>query len=118
MFLNKNAKRGVVLYVKKDLNAQECEIFEDCKFEENVWCTFTSVNDEKVLIGCIYRSPNSVMANNEYLYELLKRKEMSEYDKICIVGDFNFPKASWDSLRGMEGMILWNVFEMLFYGRK
>jgi len=103
MFLNKNAKRGVVLHVKKELNARECETFDDSKFEESVWCTFTSANDENVLVGCIYRSPNSLKENNEYLFELLKRKEMNDYDKICILGDFNFPKASWDSLRRGDG---------------
>jgi hypothetical protein len=65
MFLNINAKRGVVLYANKCLNAREIDQFDKYNFEESTWCTFESINKEKVLFGCIYRSPNSSKENTE-----------------------------------------------------
>ena len=97
MFLNSNIQRGVAIYVNKALNAQECTDFNSSPFQESVWCTFNSISDGRVLIGCIYRSPNtSTQENDENLFNLLKSEGMVKYDKICIVGDFNFPKVNWE----------------------
>ena len=44
----------------------------DSLFNECVWCSFLDGNDENVLFGCIYRSPNSSVENTNELYRLLK----------------------------------------------
>ena len=50
-----------------------------------------------MLIGCMYRSPNtSSEENNEKLFQLLKSSKMLQYSRICIVGDFNYPYVCWD----------------------
>ena len=99
MFLNSNHKRGVALYVDSKLNACECEELNRSSFEESVWCTFTSANNERVLLGCIYRSPNtSDEGNDEKLFQLLKSEEVTKFDKICITGDFNYPNVRWDGI--------------------
>ena len=95
MFLNKEPKRGIAMYFDKGLNAQPCHDFDN-DFEEQLWCTFKGGNEELVLVGCIYRSPNSNDNNNNELFKLLRAEQMSKYDKILIFGDFNFPDVKWD----------------------
>ena len=48
IFINKDYKRGVILYLNKNLKAIECDIFDSVEFEESVWCQFLSKNGEKV----------------------------------------------------------------------
>ena len=65
-------------------------------FPESIWCNFTSANEEKVLIGCIHKSPKSTEENIQELLNLMKSDSLNDYDKICIVGDFNDPSVRWD----------------------
>ena len=96
LFMNKDPKRGVALYFHKKLNAKEYYLLGNTKFEECVWGTFVGGKGERVLIGCIYRSPNSSVANDERLFDLLKNEDIQKFDKVCITGDFNFPNVRWD----------------------
>ena len=96
MFLSRGVGRGIVLYFKQELNAEECYELNTHNFKESLWCTFKDGNNKKVLVGCVYRSPNSSLDNNELLYSLLMKDEIQCYNKICIMGDFNFPSAKWD----------------------
>ena len=98
MFLNEEPKRGIAMYFAKELNAQLCVEFANNKFQEQLWCTVRGGNDETVLVGCIYRSPNSDDQNNTELFNMLKSEKMSKFNKICIVGDFNFPDVNWDGV--------------------
>jgi endonuclease/exonuclease/phosphatase family metal-dependent hydrolase len=95
IFVNERQFRGVALYLKSTLNANECTELTDKSFDESVWCEFVDANGEKVLIGCVYRSPNTSHENTERLYELLRSKNIEKYKKVCIMGDFNFPKIHW-----------------------
>ena len=52
MFLNKNPQGGVASYIHKTVHAQACDTFKDYLFKESVWSHFTSISNEKVLIGC------------------------------------------------------------------
>ena len=61
-----------------------------------MWCNFTSTNEEKVLIGRIYKSPNPTEKNTQELLKLMKSDLLNNYDKIYIVGDFNYPSVRWD----------------------
>ena len=55
-----------------------------------------------MLLGCIYRSPNSPDENNDKLLDLLSQDTIQAYDKVCIVGDFNYPGISWERGEGGE----------------
>ena len=96
MFINKKPDRGVVLYADKTLGAKECPELDSSLFQESVWCYFLDSNNEKILIGCVYRNGKSSEENNQELFNLLKANLLSKYDKICIMGDFNYPKLKWD----------------------
>ena len=95
LYLNSNPKRGIVLYVSESLNSQSCSIMNNSDFEESVWVQFTTGDENKVLFGCVYKSPNGTCDNEELLLELLKRDTLQEFDCVCITGDFNFPNIDW-----------------------
>ena len=48
------------------------------------------------MIGRIYKSPNSTEKNTQELLKLMKSDLLNNYDKIYIVGDFNYPSVRWD----------------------
>ena len=48
-----------------------------------------------MLIGAIYRSPNSNVANSRQLIELISRAVGLKYDYTVLVGDFNYPNINW-----------------------
>ena len=95
-FENTDSKRGVALFINNSYNARSVDILNSNKYQEGIWCSFNSKENFKILIGCLYRSPNSNNLNNHLLNELLKSEEISKYKKVCIVGDFNYPKLKWD----------------------
>ena len=96
MFVNSKPERGTGLYMKNSLNAAECKELNSHKFQESVWCTFKSDNNLSVLLGCVYKSPNTDAINVEHLYDLLIRASRLKFDKICIVGDFNYRTVNWN----------------------
>ncbi len=70
LFMNSDSKRGVLLLAEKSLNAeavedQNCHLFEEC-----VWCKYETCNQEKVLLGVVYRSPKSSEENKERLFKI------------------------------------------------
>ena len=49
-----------------------------------------------LLIGCIYRSPNSETLNNEKLMSDIKKVCSDQaYSHILLCGDFNYPEINW-----------------------
>ena len=99
LFLEKHPQRGVIIYTKECLQAQEVTEFEHLNFKESAWCKFETQNNEKVLIGNIYHSPNSNIENTTKLFEILKDESniFNKFDRIIITGDFNFPNIKWSS---------------------
>ena len=95
-FVNENPKRGCIIHAHQSLNAEPCEELNKHEFEESVWCKFTSPNSEKILVGCVYRSPNSQEENKLKLFDLLRSDEIQSFDKVVICGDFNFSSVRWD----------------------
>ena len=49
----------------------------------------------KLIVGCIYRSPNSNEENDDRLYKLMNKANESGATHILIVGDFNYPELNW-----------------------
>lgn len=96
MFMNNKPKRGIIMYFDKKLNARECSELNNSQFDESLWCSYKGAQDETVLVGCIYHSPNSSEENTKLLFNLLKHEEISKYNKILIMGDFNYPDIKWD----------------------
>lgn len=51
------AKRGIVIYIKSTLKA--CEVDIDSEFSESVWIKIPLLGHDKLLFGCVYKSPSS-----------------------------------------------------------
>ena len=57
-FSNINSfKRGVIIYVSQKLCMNPVDA--DLEFDESVWVEVKLKGEDKLLVGCIYRSPNS-----------------------------------------------------------
>ena len=57
---------------------------------------------EKLIVGCIYRSPHSTKENNEKLCQLLQEVSDMPCNQIMIMGDFNFPNINWKTISTYE----------------
>ena len=86
--------RGTCIYIANHLIATQTKLGPD--FKESVWCEII-INSEKILLGCIYRSPSSSVENNESLNKLLDQLPSVQHDHLVIVGDFNFKEIDWEN---------------------
>ena len=57
-------KRGIALYIKQNLMAEEIKTGD---FQENVWANIKMSGKDILLVGCIYKSPNSDKENLDKL---------------------------------------------------
>ena len=67
-------------------------------FIESVWCSIRLANDDKLLVGCVYRSPGSSKDNNIKLNALLKNAVQLDFSHVLICGDFNYKEINWHNL--------------------
>jgi len=91
-----NEGRGLILYVKQELEATPVSF--NVQFQESIWTSISIDANTKnsMLIGCIYRNPNSTDENNYQLLQLLKEANSNRYASVLILGDFNYPHINWD----------------------
>jgi hypothetical protein len=88
---------GVILYVRDSLKSVPCSEMNRHKFKEMTWSVVTLENNNKLLVGVIYRSPYSNEANNEELLNVLKQSIIVNcINQILIMGDFNYPEISYE----------------------
>ena len=66
-----SAKRGVCIYTHVSLNATENRDMTNFDEEESVWCDVKLTENDRLLIGCIYRSPNSSISNDAKINKVL-----------------------------------------------
>ena len=88
-----NVGRGISVYVKDYLNSEIIEI--SVNFKVNIFVKVKLLSKKIVLLGCIYRSPNSTNENNENLLLLLEEVCGLRRDILIIVGDFNYKEVDW-----------------------
>ncbi|XP_071160777.1 uncharacterized protein [Mytilus edulis] len=92
-----NNGRGIIMYIKQELQAVEITFNHD--FKEFTCAKINLMNNDKLLVGCIYKSPSSTEENHRLLNELLlKISNLEEkYTHILLTGDFNFPSINWET---------------------
>ena len=80
MFYNGEVGRGIIMDIHSSLKA--VEINYNNKFEEVIWLQLNLVNDEKILLACIYRSPKSFQDNSELMMKMMNEMLMSKYKHV------------------------------------
>ena len=95
-----DARRGVVIYVKKGLKAQEINFSAYETVKDTVWVKLQLENGE-LLIGCIYRSPSNKEDMNDQLYKLVKNAIQGR-THILLTGDFNHPEIDWENETSLQ----------------
>ena len=94
MFLSLIGKgRGVILYTKKKMLAKLVTL--DTDFNESIWCWIHLNRNNQMLLGCLYRSPNSTIANSEQLTALINKLHKEKYSHLLVMGDFNYREMNW-----------------------
>ena len=91
--------RGVAIYVHCSLHVSEVS-FDQTNFKEQLWVEMALEGSDRLLIGCLYRSPSADGRHStEALAELMKHVVSSGvgYSHVVIAGDFNMPDIDWGS---------------------
>jgi hypothetical protein len=86
--------RGVSLYITKELKPSACDAMTN-NFNEAVFVECHPQNGRNLLVGLIYRSPNSSPENTEKLNSLLKQASETAKGDLILLGDYNFPEIDW-----------------------
>ena len=87
--------RGVATYIHESISSIVVENLTTELFQKSVWCCCKLDNNDKLLIGNIYRSPNSSPEKYKNLNILLKTEVQAACSHILITGDFNYKDIDW-----------------------
>ncbi|XP_071123444.1 uncharacterized protein [Mytilus edulis] len=86
--------RGLLMYV--DSNLEATGITMKTEFQENLSIKVKLNQNDKLLVGLIYRTPsNSSKEYNDKLVDLMSEATDMGYSHILIMGDFDYPEINW-----------------------
>ena len=89
---------GVGIYVYSKIS--DCAIITfNSEFKEALWVQILLHNHDSLLVGCIYHSPSSNLANSVSLRCNLLNI-IDGYTHLLICGDFKFPNIDWSFITG------------------
>ena len=114
--------KGAALYISNSLNHSACPLFDEVLFDCSAWSIIKLARNKSLLVGVIYRSPNSTDQNNHTLLEIMKKASRSNHTHLMICGDFNLPLIEWNNLCSIdlensfttafvEAMEEWNLYQ-------
>ncbi|CAL4086760.1 unnamed protein product [Meganyctiphanes norvegica] len=91
---------GTMLYISNQLGQRECNTLNrplnGISFDSSTWCWVSPTKGKKILVGSIYRSPNSSSVNdNHMLRQLELANNVAGRNRLLLMGDFNVPKINW-----------------------
>ena len=97
--LGASGKRGVAIYVKEGISCEEIKF--QSTYSDQVWVKLSLLNNEKLLCGCVYRSPttdsNTTRASTTQVCTVIKEAVGLGLSHLLIVGDFNYPRIDWET---------------------
>ena len=71
--------------------------FSDNSFKDHVWVKIDLQGQDKLLVGCIYRSPSAAMETSiSSLCRLLE--VLNDFTHLLICGDFNVKDINWSTM--------------------
>ena len=87
---------GCVLYVSQELKSYSCKELENVQGNDGVWCWVRLSKEARILVGCMYRSPNSSHDNNTlFMRQIEKASDVANQNRILLMGDFNIKEINW-----------------------
>lgn len=101
MYFGPTHQRGVAIYCKQGITANQVEFEED--FSEYVTCTIKLRNNDTLLLCSLYRSPNNKEHNNDGLIRLLSTIESHPSSHKLITRDFNYKEIDWANIVSTVG---------------
>ena len=116
LFTNNMKKTGIAIYVIKDLHANMEEGLEDELVEENLWVSVELCGRDKLLIGCIYRSPNSTEENNDFCTRIREDQNPSLIDLVLVNEDDMVHNVASEPPLGLSDHVLVAFDFMCYYG--
>ena len=81
--------------VKSQLISNSYEKLTSHSFKESVWAVVQLEGRDKLLIGCIYRSPSADEHNNTQMLNMLGTVADENFSHILIICDFNCKNVNW-----------------------
>ena len=94
--IENNKGRGLLLYIKKEISSNEVEMTTE--FDEKLFVHINLNNNDKLLVGLIYRSPSEKdKEKNAKLNSLIQEACSKGYTHILMMGDFNYPDIDWNN---------------------
>ena len=95
-----SAVKEECIYVKSHLGASRLDV--NSEHIEGVFGKISLDKGDQPLLGCIYRSPNTNEIGNEEMRNLILLCSARSYSHFLLMGNFNYPKISWDPIRMPE----------------
>ena len=88
--------RGTMIYISSSCSANEVKLRD--QDEESLWMEVNTIDQGKMILGGVYRSPNASNEANRRINDNITEL-CSEHNnhKIVIVGDFNMPNIEWNT---------------------
>jgi hypothetical protein len=80
--------RGVALFVRDSLSACELHLGGDV-FEGAAWCEIGLKDKDRLVVGIVYRSPNSSEEQNSTLIATINDAVKNKSSHLMVMGDFN-----------------------------
>ena len=89
----KDSGRGTILHVHNSLPAKQIDIdINGATFQEVVFSEISLGAEDKLLVGCFYRSGSNTARNKDLLMDFFRKIRQMKYSHILLMGDFNFPE--------------------------
>ena len=95
--LGASGNRGVAIYVKDDLRADEVKL--QTSYDDHLWIEVKLRNNDVLLCGCIYRSPSreTTKETTAKVCDIIREAVELNKDRLLICGDFNYPEIDWEN---------------------
>ena len=95
--LGASGKRGVAIYVKDDVNCTAIHL--ETVHEDHVWIEINLHSGDKLLCGCIYRSPTNLkhetIKTTSTICDVISEAVQRNSSYLLICSDFKYPKIDW-----------------------
>ena len=90
------SNRGVIIFVRDSLEVSLHNRLNEISSIEACWCVIDLDRHDKLLLGLVYRSPNSDEENNIALNNMISSINEENFSRTVVMGDFNYREIDWN----------------------